>query len=179
METATGRLRKKVNMETDWLEAEYEDRTHIADDEYLDDEDDDGTDDEDDDGTDDEDALSIEEATEYIADAISEYGRPAWVSMVPGSIRQRVPLSVLAGFLATARPSEGWGRPRDGRDTILGWAKENIFAITTVKELAEIGGVSEATVRTLLGERPDIFRRSEGWKYEVRDPHADRAADKQ
>ena len=163
-------------METDWLDAEYEDRTHIADDEYLDDEDD-GDEDDGDDG--DDDTLTVEEATEYVADAINEYGRPAWVSQVPGSIRQLVPANILTGFLASARPSDGWGRPRDGRDTILGWAKENIFAITTVKELAEIGGVSEATVRTLLGERPDIFRRSEGRKYEVRDPQADRLADKQ
>jgi hypothetical protein len=154
-------------VETDWLDAEYEERTHIADDEDGDE----------DDGIDGE-TLTIEEAMEYIADTINEYGRPAWVGEVPTSIRQMVPHSIIAGFLATAKTSEGWGRPRDGRDTILGWAKDNTFALTTVKELAEIGGVSEATVRTILGERPDIFRKSDGRKYEVRDPKADREADK-
>lgn len=157
-------------METDWLDADYEERTHLADDEQLDDEDgDDGIIGE---------VLTIEEATEYIADTITEYGRPAWVAEVPTSIRQMVPHSVIAGFLATAKASEGWGKPSDGRDTIIRWAKDNTFALVTVKELADIGGVSEATVRTLLGERPDLFRKSEGRKYEVRDPQADRAADK-
>lgn len=122
--------------------------------------------------------LTIEEATEYIADTIAQYGRPAWIAEVPVTIRQMVPNSIIAGFLATAKASEGWGSPRDGRDTIIAWAKDNIFALVTVKELAEIGGISEATVRTLLGERPDIFRKSDGRKYEVRDPQADRAADK-
>jgi len=44
----------------------------------------------------------------------------------------------------------------------------------TVKELAAIGECSEATVRTLINDRRDIFRKSDGRKYEVRDPQADR-----
>lgn len=161
-------------METDWLDSEYEERTHLADDDFYDEDGDDG----DEDTGFEAEVLTIEEATEYIADTINEYGRPAWVAEVPTSIRQMVPHSVIAGFLATAKASEGWGSPRDGRDTIIAWAKDNIFALVTVKELAEIGGISEATVRNLLGERPDIFRKSDGRKYEVRDPKADRAADK-
>ncbi len=162
-------------METDWLDEAYEDRTLLVDDEYIDE---DEGDDEGEDTDPDDDTLTVEEATEYIADSISEYGRPAWIAQVPTSIRQLVPTSVIAGFLATAKPSEGWGSPRDGRDTILAWAKENVFAQVTVKELAEIGGVSEATVRNLVGERMDIFRKSDGRKYEVRDPQADRQNDK-
>lgn len=168
-------------MDTDWLEADYEERTHLvdADEMDMDDADADDMDEDDDDGIgDDEDTMTVEEATEFIADAIADYGRPAWVAEVPASIRAKVPNGIVAGFLATAKPSEGWGGARDGRDTIIAWAKDNIFALATVKELAEIGGVSEATVRNLLASRPDIFRKAEGRKYEVRDPDADRAADK-
>ena len=122
--------------------------------------------------------MTVAEAQDLIADSIATYGRPAWVAQVPGSVRQLVPAAAISELLRTARPSEGWGRPRDGRDNILAWAKDNVFTLVTVKELAEIGGVSEATVRTLLAERPDIFRKSEKRQYEVRDPNADRDADK-
>lgn len=132
----------------------------------------------DDDMGEDENFLTVEEATEFVADAIADYGRPAWIAEVPASIRAKVPTGTIAGFLATAKASEGWGGARDGRDTIIAWAKDNTFALVTVKELADIGGVSEPTVRNLLASRPDLFRKVEGRKYEVRDPDADRAADK-
>jgi predicted transcriptional regulator len=48
----------------------------------------------------------------------------------------------------------------------------------TVKELAEIGDISEATVRKIVQDRPDIFVKRESRQYEIRDPQADRKADK-
>ena len=59
----------------------------------------------------------------------------------------------------------------------IAWAKNNVFAEVTVKELAEIGEVSEATVRNLVKERMDIFRKLQRGVWEVRDADADREAD--
>jgi hypothetical protein len=50
--------------------------------------------------------------------------------------------------------------------------------VLTVKEIAEQAGVPQSAVRTMISERPDIFRKSDGRTYEVRDANADRQADK-
>jgi hypothetical protein len=65
-----------------------------------------------------------------------------------------------------------------GKEAVIAWCRNNIFAEVTVKELAAIGECSEATVRALINDRRDIFRKSEGRKYEVRDPKADRQNEK-
>jgi hypothetical protein len=120
----------------------------------------------------------VEESVGIVSEAISEYGKPVWVAHVPKAVRDRVPLDILRELLAGARPSEGWRTARDGVSDISAWAKENVFEIVTIKQLAEIGEVSEATVRKLVTDRPDIFKKIEGRKYEIRDPQEDRKADK-
>lgn len=122
--------------------------------------------------------MTVAEATEMVVEAIDKYGSPCWVAYVPTRIRRMVPATIKAELIKGAKASEGWGRQRDGRDTIIAWAKNNVYAEVTVKELAEIGEVSEATVRTLVKERMDIFRKIEGRKYEIRDPEEDRANDR-
>jgi len=117
---------------------------------------------------------SIKEATDIVAEAIEKYGAPVWVVKVPSRIRKLVPADIKAQMIATAKVSEGWATKQDGRNRIIAWCKNNIFAEVTVKELAAIGECSEATVRTLINDRRDIFRKSDGRKYEVRDPQADR-----
>jgi len=93
-----------------------------------------------------------EEAVRLVSEAIAEFGKPVWVANVPKAV--------------------------DGVSDISAWAKENVFEIVTIKQLAEIGEVSEATVRKLVSDRPDIFKKIEGRKYEIRDPQEDRKADK-
>lgn len=122
--------------------------------------------------------ITVKEATEMVVEAIQTHGSPVWVAVVPSRIRRMVPASIKEELLKTAKRSEGWGRQRDGRDTIISWAKDNVYAEVTVKELAEIGEVSEATVRTLVKERMDIFKKIEGRKYEIRDPEVDRENDR-
>lgn len=117
---------------------------------------------------------TIKEATDMVAEAIEKYGAPVWVVKVPSRIRKLVPADIKAQMIATAKVSEGWATKQDGRNRIIAWCKNNIFAEVTVKELAAIGECSEATVRTLINDRRDIFRKSDGRKYEVRDPQADR-----
>ena len=119
---------------------------------------------------------TIQEATTQVAEAIEKHGAPAWVAYVPTRIRRLVPAEIKTAMIATAKVSEGWASKQDGRNRIIQWCKQNIFAEVTVKELAAIGECSEATVRTLINDRRDIFRKSDGRKYEVRDPEADRNA---
>jgi len=77
-------------------------------------------------------------------------------------------------MIRNAKISEGWAGKQDGRNAIITWCKANVFAEVTVKQLAEVGGCSEATVRTLINDRRDLFKKIEGRMYEVRDPEMDR-----
>jgi len=117
---------------------------------------------------------TIQEATTQVAEAIEKYGAPAWVAFVPMRVRRLVPAEIKTAMIATAKVSAGWETKQDGRNRIIAWCGNNIFAEVTVKELAAIGECSEATVRTLINDRRDIFRKAEGRKYEIRDAHADR-----
>lgn len=120
---------------------------------------------------------NLDEAIQEVTAAINTYGTPVWVAHVASRVRKLVPVHIKAELLANAKPSEGWRTPQDGKQDILAWAKENIFQLVTVKQLAEIGEVSEATARKVVSDRPDIFVRREGRQFEVRDPQADRKAD--
>lgn len=74
-----------------------------------------------------------------------------------------------------ARAAEVTAKPFQGVDKIRVWAAANLFAEVTVKALAEKVGLPEATVRRFMADNPDLFRKTEGWRYEVRDATADRA----
>lgn len=129
----------------------------------------------------------IAEATEVVKNAIEEFGLPVWVVKVPFRVRRLVPVETRKALLASAKVSEGWyrdvdgsyaqGRP-DNKGIVLAWAKENIYKVVTTKEISEATGVPLHTVRSVVNDRPDIFRDSDGWTYEIRDPQADRKAGK-
>jgi hypothetical protein len=130
--------------------------------------------------------ISQAEAEAICAKAIEEHGMPRWVGVVPISVRDAARVEVKRELMASARLSDGWawqgdrlifGRP-DAREMLRLWASQNVFAIMTVKEIATSAGVSQSAVRTMISERPDILRPSEGRTYEVRNPHDDRKADK-
>lgn len=102
------------------------------------------------------------------------------------SVRRQVSAETMTELLAAGRTSDGWawqgdrliyGRP-DVRDTLRRWAAQNVYAVHTVREIAELAAVPQSAVRTMISERPDIFRKSDGRTYEVRDADADRQADK-
>ena len=120
----------------------------------------------------------LDDAIREVTEAINTYGKPVWVAQVPKRVRDLVPNNIKAELLAQAQPSEGWRTAQDGKQDILSWCKNHVFDLVTVKELAEIGDISEATVRKIVQDRPDIFIKREGRQYEIRDPQADRKADK-
>jgi hypothetical protein len=120
----------------------------------------------------------LDDAIREVTEAINTYGKPVWVAQVPKRVRDLVPNNIKAELLAQAQPSEGWRTAQDGKQDIMSWCKNHVFELVTVKELAEIGDISEATVRKIVQDRPDIFVKREGRQYEIRDPQADRKADK-
>ena len=120
----------------------------------------------------------LDDAIREVTEAINTYGKPVWVAQVPTRVRNLVPTHIKAELLANAKASEGWRTAQDGVQDIMSWVKENVYELVTVKQLAEIGDISEATARKIVTDRPDIFVKREGRQYEIRDPQADRKADK-
>ena len=71
-----------------------------------------------------------------------------------------------------------YGKTRaDGVADIFAWAKEHIFEMITVKQVAEACDVSESCARSTMNKRPDVFKKF-GREYEIRDADADRKAQK-
>jgi len=68
--------------------------------------------------------------------------------------------------------------PLDDLESIATYAKRNLFVETSVDDLVARLGVSRANARKMISGRPDIFRRIGVNRYEIRDPEADRSADK-
>ena len=68
--------------------------------------------------------------------------------------------------------------PNDDMESILQYASRNLFVETSVDCLVLHLGVSRLNARKVITGRPDIFRRLAFARYEIRDPHADRTADK-
>jgi hypothetical protein len=131
-------------------------------------------------------ASEIAAATSEMQQAVETYGMPVWYVKVSITKQRIVPLDVRRSLLAAARPSDGWVNQNgcwykgrlDARETLRQWAAQNLYAVMTVREIADAAGVPQTAVRTMISERADIFRKSDGRTYEVRDPNADRQADK-
>jgi len=124
----------------------------------------------------------IDQATREVAHAIDTYGMPVWYGKVSIRTRALVPRATMHDLLANAKLSEGWayqdgcyfkGRI-DARTALIKWATSNVFATMTVKDIAKAADVPESAVRSMIVDRPDILRKSDGRTYEVRDPNADR-----
>lgn len=122
------------------------------------------------------------DAIAQVAAAIEQHGEPKWLCHVPFSVRHQVPKEIKQRLLADARVSEGWTRQGDrlvfgrgdARETLRLWAQDNVLAEMTTREIADAAGVPQSTVRAMISERPDIFRKSEGRTYEIRNPQEDR-----
>jgi hypothetical protein len=63
-------------------------------------------------------------------------------------------------------------------DALMTYARTNLFAHITSKQVCEIADCSLPTALRLLDARPDVFRKIKRGTWEVRDPQADRQAEK-
>lgn len=113
-----------------------------------------------------------------VSEAIATHGRPLWVAHVPTNIREAVDPKWLADALASAHRSPDSIRREDQYGDILRWCKQNLFAEVTLANLQELSGLSAPTVRKFIESRMDVFRKLRRGVWEVRDPEADRMADK-
>ena len=132
--------------------------------------------------------METQEAIQEVREAVSEFGVPCWVAHISYPIRSAVPKQIIREFNSSAKVSEGWSRQFDGRliygktradgiADIFAWAKEHIFEMITVKQVAEACDVSESCARGTMNKRPDVFKKF-GREYEIRDADADRKAQK-
>lgn len=69
-------------------------------------------------------------------------------------------------------------RRSDKYQAIYDWCDENVMVQVTPNQLAEIGDISYPTALKVIEDRPDLFRKVKRGLYEVRDPKAEREADK-
>ena len=61
----------------------------------------------------------------------------------------------------------------------IAYAEQNLFAYIGAPTLAEAIGCSLPTAHKIMGDRPDIFRKIKWGTWEIRDPKADRKAEKE
>ncbi len=111
-----------------------------------------------------------EQAEALLREMTERHGSPAYIVFIPGRILSMVPLETRREILAGARISKGWeSQARDaGRKKIIRFARENFAVMVTVKELAEMAGVSQSIARATVKANPRLFRKSEGHTYECR-----------
>lgn len=117
-------------------------------------------------------------AEQIVQQAISEYGRPLWVAHVPKNIRVQVSVQDLCAWLAEAKQSPSAVTRHDQYESIIRWCRNHVFEEVTSADLEAVSGLSAPSVRKFIGERPDLFRRLRRGVWEVRDPNADREADR-
>lgn len=68
-------------------------------------------------------------------------------------------------------------RKQKPADALMQFARTNLFAHITSKQVCELCECSLPTALRLLDARPDVFRKIKRGVWEVRDPQADRKAD--
>ena len=59
------------------------------------------------------------------------------------------------------------------------WATDHVGQNVTPDTLADVLDCSSATARRVMDTRPDVFRKIRWGTWEIRDPHADRKAEKE
>ena len=66
----------------------------------------------------------------------------------------------------------------DKQAKVLAWAADNVGKETTLEEVMRTCDVAYSMAKKITEDRPDVFRKIKRGKFSVRDPKADRAADK-
>jgi hypothetical protein len=108
------------------------------------------------------------------AHVVEKYGRLDPLLLrdysIPGTI-----IVEMCGADASAQAARKRNR-KQKREAAEKWCAENVGTTVTPALLAEIAEFSEATARTFIADRPDLFTRVKRGFYLVRDPEAERAS---
>lgn len=62
---------------------------------------------------------------------------------------------------------------------VLSWAAVNVGVKVDLTKLMEVGDVAYSMAKKITEDRPDVFRKIKRGEFEVRNPEADRKADKE
>jgi hypothetical protein len=110
-----------------------------------------------------------------IQQAIKEYGRPFWVSVVPMTIRQAVAPNEIEDMLVAASTNPEIEKSDEILvQTMIQWCGDHLFEHITHHDLATKLGITPMHARGLINRHPEIYRKLQrGW-WEVRDPKSDR-----
>jgi len=61
---------------------------------------------------------------------------------------------------------------------VLNWAADNVGAEVTLEKLMEVGDIAYSMAKKIVENRPDLFWKIKRGLFSVRDPKADREAEK-
>lgn len=67
----------------------------------------------------------------------------------------------------------------DKQAKVLDWATKNVGTKVDLTKLMEIGDIAYSMAKKITEDRPDVFWKIKRGQFEVRDPEADRKADKE
>ena len=119
--------------------------------------------------------VTVQQAIQMVADAIQEYGRPAWLGKIPMRIVRLVPPETLA--LLMESNTSALNKRSDKYDALLAWASEHLFEQFTTEQIVEVSGFSYPTTLKFIQESP-TFRKVKKGLWEIRDAEADRKSEK-
>lgn len=63
-------------------------------------------------------------------------------------------------------------------DSVIKWAAHNVGKQVTLQMMIDESGIAYSMAKKITEDRPDVFRKIKRGQFEIRDPKADREADK-
>jgi hypothetical protein len=123
---------------------------------------------------------SLYDVPRDVAHQLSERMRAEYVIEIHGKADPQVlrgysiPVTIIEELCGEAPTIETKRTYKQRKQTVEAWCTEHAGTTATPQVIAEVGGFSEATARTFIGERPDLFSRLKRGHYLVRDPKAER-----
>jgi hypothetical protein len=91
---------------------------------------------------------------------------------------ERTVIHQVFGDTQEAAPATKPNKRKPAERAII-YAEQNLFAHIGAPTLAEAIGCSLPTAHKIMADRPDIFRKIKWGTWEIRDPQADRKAEKE
>lgn len=91
---------------------------------------------------------------------------------------ERTVIHEVFGDTQHAAPATKPNKRKPAERAII-YAEQNLFAHIGAPTLAEAIGCSLPTAHKIMADRPDIFRKIKWGTWEIRDPRADRKAEKE
>ena len=112
--------------------------------------------------------------------ALNERMRAENVILIHGKIDPNImrgysiPSSLIEEYCGVTPVIEAKRTFRQRKQSVEQWCREHSGSTVTPSVIAEVGDFSEATARTFINDRPDLFSKVKRGYYLVRDPQTER-----